>query len=333
MICEDSMVLRAVTAMLLMCSFGSLFDANAQDQNHEALQARISQGIVEGTVLTTASTPVSDVSVEVESLQEGRVVQVISDNDGRFSFAVPEGAYVLRASLGNQMITSDLRVNAGLNPVQLTMSQEKNSDATSQPLITAQEMKVPEKAKRLLQKAEEAARKQKYDDAYRYIESALQVCPTYAHAFAIRGILERDTHPEQALLDTEAAVKNDPHYGMGYVVLGSVLTGLGRYDEAVRNLEHAIAILPASWQGYFEMSRALIGKRNYTIALQQIERASQLAPKSCSFVHLVKADILLGLHNHPAAAKELEAYLLEQPNGPKSAQVRQALDKVRVSPN
>ena len=325
------MVVRVVTGALLIWSCISSLSL-AQDASHMNLNLASSQGIVQGRVVTIANNPISDVQIELESLQEGRIVEAFSDSNGRFSIGVPQGSYVIRAASGTQLVTLDLRVNPGVNPVELTMSQQSNTNA-SRSVVSAQEIRVPEKARKALQKAEEAAAKHQYDDAYRNIDKALQVCPTYAQAFAMRGVLERDSHPDQALVDTETAIKHDPHYGMGYVALGSVLTALGRFDDAVRSLEHAIAMLPASWQGYFEMSRALIGKRNYTAALDQIERASRLTSKDYPFVHLAKADIFFGLHQNDAAAKELEAYLREEPNGPKSLQARQVLDKLHQPDN
>ncbi len=70
-------------------------------------------------------------------------------------------------------------------------------------------------------------------------------------------------------------------------------------------------------------------------AMQNIQKTCDLAPKKYPFFHLAKADVFLGLNNHPAAVTELEAYLKEEPDGQGSLQVKQTLDKLRAtsSPN
>lgn len=212
----------------------------------------------------------------------------------------------------------------------LRMPGRTNPDANGQSTVSAAQLRVPEKAHKALLKAHEAAGKNNMADAARYVDKALQLYPVYAEALAMRGLLERESDPEAALVDAEKAIEYDPNYGMGYVALGSVYTALARFDDAIHYLEHAIALIPASWQGYYEMTRALVGKRDYTAALRYIEKACSVAPKNYPFFRLSKAAVFIGLNNRSAALTELEGYLEHDPNGENAAEARKMLDNLQM---
>src|SRR5437660_8292125 len=99
-------------------------------------------------------------------------------------------------------------------------------------------------------------RKHAIDDT----NKAVDRYPQYATALATRAILERNNHLQQALIDAQRAIEFDPNFGLGYVALGSVYTESGRFDDAVRTLNRAIAIQPDAWSGAYEMFRALVGR-------------------------------------------------------------------------
>jgi len=297
--------------------------------------ANSEQGFIDGSVHNIAGSPMADVLVQLQSVRSGMVVQTTSDRDGHFRSALPEGAYVLTATSGTATLTQQVRVIAGANPINLIMDTGAKSGVQNEPTISAASMRVPANARKALDKAREAAAKHKSEEASRYVDKALRLYPSYAEALAIRGLLERDTRPEQALLDTQQAVENDPHYGMGYVALGSVYTDFGRFDDAIHVLERALAIVPEAWQAYFEMSRAFVGKRNFSTALHYINKACRSAAKTYPVLHLSRAQVLLALEDNSGAAAELEAFLKQEPNGKDSVKARQELEKLqaRLAPN
>jgi len=294
-------------------------------------KAATSEGSIEGSVHNIAGGPIADVRVQFQSLHSGIVVDTISDRDGRFRSALPEGSYVLTATFGTEIVTDEVRVVLGTTAVNLIMGKGEKADVQKEPTISAAAMRVPANARKALQKAREAADKHNWEEASRYVEKALGLYPSYAEALALRGILERETRPEQALLDTQEAVERDPHYGVGYIALGSVYTDVGRFDDAIHALERALAIMPEVWQAHFEMSRAFIGKRNFLTALHHIEKACRLAPKTYPILHLAKAQILLALNDNSGAATELEAYLKQEPNGKESLKAKQELDQIQAT--
>jgi tetratricopeptide (TPR) repeat protein len=133
----------------------------------------------------------------------------------------------------------------------------------------------------------------------------------------------RDTNSrERARDDAEKAIEYDANFAAGYIVLGAVYNSLGQFDDAIRTLDRAIALLPNSWQLYYEMSYALLGKGDFLGGLRQAERASSLGAGNYPDLHLVKAYCYEGLKNRSAATAEREAFRSFDQRNPVFAEAR-----------
>jgi tetratricopeptide (TPR) repeat protein len=324
------MSIRILFMALIVCYCGSMSGATQLGSGSGRLSSS-GYGSVEGRVRSAGDRPLADVRIELLSLLYGTTLVTSSNSAGVFKLELSKGDYLVTATLGTQTATNQVRVGPGQSWVDLRMPGKDSLRVDSQSTISSAQLRVPEKARNALQKAHDAATKKNAADAARYVDKALQLYPLYAKALVMRAVLERDKDPETALVDAMKAVEYDPNDGMGYVVLGSVYTALSRFDEAVRSLDHGIALMPSSWQGYYEMSRALAGKRDYIEALRHLERACSLAPKSYPFFHLSKAAIFDGLSISSAAVTELQAYLREDPNGEKAVEAKRMLDKLQAT--
>jgi len=193
------------------------------------------------------------------------------------------------------------------NSVRLTTtpsSEKVSSDGHA--TISAAQLRVPGKARDAYRKARFAMSENKLGDAARYIEKALSSYPRYTEALTLRAALEmQDTKSsERAKDDAEKAIEYDPNYAEAYIVLGAAYNYLRQFDDAIRTLDRAIALLPAIWQGYYEMSVALLGKGDFVGGLRQAERASSLDSGNHPDLDLVKAYCYVGLKNRSAATAE-----------------------------
>jgi len=331
------MSVRLFLVALVMWSSASVIDSAAQFDDGTSSILPVGQGEIEGSVRTTRNAPLQNVRIQLQSVANGNVFTTYSDSAGFFSLAAPEGNYLLTATLGMETNNQEIQVHWGPNSMHLTMRAKETSSAGTQSTstVSTSQLRVPPKARNALEKAREAAIRHDRAEATRYTDKALQLYPQYAEALAVRGSLELESNPEQALADTEKAVEYDPNYGAGYISLGYVYTKFGRFDDAIRALNRAIAIMPDSWVAYFEMSRALTGKRDYMAALHQIDRAWNLVPENYplsheakAVLHLVKSYVLIGLHDYSATVTELDACLKEDPNGENSLPARRLLDRL-----
>lgn len=287
---------------------------------------------ISGSVHTFEGRPVKDAEVELRSVSNASAVMTAYTNaGGHFEFfQVPGGNYLVVAQSGLASVSQQIALDGGDPNLNLRLPQQYSSDAGGANSVSVAQMRVPEEARKLLRKAQEAASKQKLDEAQRRVEQALQIYPHYAGALTLQGILKLDSHNyDAARQDMEQAIQYDSSYPLAYIALGATYNMLSRWDDAVQTLQHGLGLDPTSWQGYFELGKSYIGKADYTASLKNLGQAENLAPKY-SLVHLLKAHALLGLKDYADAMGELEAYLQSEPNGAQSAQARETLGKVKA---
>ena len=285
-------------------------------------------GWISGTVQSTDGQPVDNVTVTVR--RDSRdILTIYAAPDGSFEIArVPSGEVEIVAKQGLNEASEHISVMPGSNWVHLTLTTGNGSTAKGA-AVTAAQLAVPAKARHDLEKAQDALHKKKLSDATRLIQRALVAWPHYAEALLLRAVMERQANsPQLAAADAEQAVGYDPNYPVGYFVLGSVYNDLDRSEDAIRTLDHGIAIGPTYWQGYYEMSRALLRKGDFPAALRQAEHSSSLAPKEFATLHLVKGYAYLGMNNSSAARSELETYVKMKPNAETAVRAKAVLAKI-----
>ncbi|MGH9524871.1 MAG: tetratricopeptide repeat protein [Terriglobales bacterium] len=288
---------------------------------------------ISGTVVSSDGQPIKDVRIEVRKVSTGEIVASgYTLPGGSFSLDnIAPGHYEVRGTSGLQEASQRVDLDPlGRNDVTLRISGPVAGDNSGAATVSMYELRVPEKAKKEYEKASEAFKKQKLDDARQHCEKALKADPTYSRALSLGALLDvLGNNLGSAQQQAEQSVKSDPGYGMGYVVLGAIYNSLQRYNDAAMTLDHAMPLVPNSWQAHFEMSRALLGKGEYRQALQQIDRALQGAPENYAPAHLVRAHVLLGLKAYDDAVSELEKCIGADPNGANSAVARRALGEVK----
>jgi tetratricopeptide (TPR) repeat protein len=284
-----------------------------------------------GSVSSFDNQPVANARVELE--QDGRpVADTYTNRAGDFEFDnLSSGSYHLRVTAGVNEISHDVEVFGPTAMGTMRLPKPADADIGTNTTVSVAQLKIPGKARDAFNKARKDAEKQKLDDARKHVDEALQIFPKFSDALALRGILKLDANDVAgATQDLESAVQDDQNDAMAYMALGSAYNLQGRYQDALRVLDHGVGLSPNSWQAYFEMGKSYLGQSDYQAALRQLNKAEDLAPKEYAPVHLVKAHALLGLRNYDEAVSELEAYLQRDPKGPQSDQAREVLDKARA---
>jgi tetratricopeptide (TPR) repeat protein len=316
-------------AILAAAQDNSTFGSREAHHGFDQMQATLS-----GTVRTRDGRPVHNARIEVRAIGNPQpVASGYTLPNGGFEFSnIPRGTYEVVATSGVQEARERIRVLQSDSSLQLTFAQgEAVTDGSAgNATVSIAQMKVPEKARKLFAKAQEAFDKQKLAQARAEVEKALQLFPNYAQALTLRGILNlQDSNFDQARTDLETAIKADYSYGMGYIVLGAAYNLMDRFDDSVRVLERGITLMPASWQARYELSKALLGKSQFEAALRQVNKAADLGPSNYPALHLVRAHALLGLKDYNRAVAELEQFLGSDPGSADSAKARETLNQVR----
>lgn len=242
------------------------------------------------------------------------------------------GTYEVVAVDGIREARENVLLEGGMASVNLRMGGASASSAPKMGTVSIAELKAPEKARHLTQKAHDALRKSHREEAQKEIDQALAIAPDYPDALTTRAVLRLSANqPQAAIEDLDRAVKVDPSYGPAYLVLGAVFNQMGRYDEALRSLDRGSIYDPKSWQCAFESSKAWLGKREYARAVEQLNRAEKLTVRGMMApIHLLRGYALMGEKHFAQASTDLEAYLSAEPNSELAGSARAALAQAKT---
>ena len=115
------------------------------------------------------------------------------------------------------------------------------------------------------------------------------------------------------------------------VVVASALNQLGRFTEAVAELDRALPAESTTWQAGFEHARAEIGLHNAPGALHWSQIAVDAAPVGCTDARLLLANAFQLSGRADRAIQELETYLKLDRQGASQAHVAATLNRLRVA--
>ncbi len=285
-----------------------------------------------GRVVGKNGKPLHDIRIEVRSLRSAGLEQsCFTASDGTFHFTqLPPGRYEVVSIDGSREARQQVSLYTGEASVYLRMSSGEN--ATGQSSVSVAQLKTPEKARRLMDKARDAFNKNRTPEVTKYLDAALAVAPDYADALTTRAILKMDSRQEDsAVEDLDHAIKADPGYGPAYLVMGALFNQRGRFDDALRSLDRDATFEPRSWQCAYEMAKAWLGKHDYEHALQQLKRAESLGGvKMLGAIHILRGYALLGQRHFEQANREFEAYLSSEPRGEMVGRIRVVLAQVKT---
>jgi len=284
-----------------------------------------------GTVHDSSDRPVSGARIEVIDPVSGHAVaNVFTLVNGTFQIDnLRQGVYELVASSG--VTESRIRLQFDEDrDVSIRLPINSNPPEGSSSSVSLSQMKVPGKARRMFEKAEEAFSKARIKEAFDFVEKALGAYPDYAKALTLRGILhmqQGDTKDAQP--DLEKAVQLDYGDDLGFIALASLYNNEGQFDRAQMTLDHGMTLNPKSWQANLEMARSELGKKDYGAAVRSLDRAASFAPPVVTVTHLYRAQALVGLKDYKAAISELETYLNQSPNDVNSGNAREMLARLQ----
>jgi tetratricopeptide (TPR) repeat protein len=295
--------------------------------------SRVDNRSISGTVQDTMGNPLQNVRVELTDGGGTVVNSAYTGPSGRFEFTrVAAGTYQIVATSGLQQASERVDASSFSNLVSIRMQGSgKPADGVEGESVSVAQYRVPAKAREAYRKAHGALEKGKMDDASKHLAKALEICPNYAEALTLRGILELNQQDSQAAVaDLDKAIKADANYAMAYMVLGSALNMQSKFDDAIRALQRGESLAPNYWQAHFEMGKSYIGKADYPAALRQLERAESLAPGEYPLIYLLRAHALLSMKQFPEAMAALQTYLQKDPKGPNVEQAEKMLEQAQA---
>jgi tetratricopeptide (TPR) repeat protein len=287
---------------------------------------------ISGIVTTPDGTPLGNIRVQVQKFGTAAPT-AITFTRANGSFEIPNlqpGPYEVVAVDGMNEAREQIHLDVTANSLTLRMPGKTSS--RSKGLTSVAQLRIPDKARHLLEKARNAFSKHNLDETQRNVAAALAIAPDYAEGLTFQaGIKLAAKQPQSAVEDLDHAVKADPTFGQAYLMLGAAFNELGKYDEALRSLDRGSMYDSKCWQCAVESSKAWLGKQDYAHALQQANRAEILgAGRMQGSLHLLKAYALMGQKQFQQASVEFQAYLTAEPNGELAGTVRATMARMKT---
>lgn len=290
--------------------------------------------LITGVCYGIDGVPMSGVTVELRDTSTNAVLaSTTTHSNGLFElYDMPSGNFSVVARAPGEEARETVPAGRIVSRIDLRMTRTAVNPAGGESAISVLRLKVPQKARDRYNKAAQAFTKGKLDQADKAVNQSLAICPDNPEAITLHGLIAwRSNDVAGAVEDLQKSINLDPSYDPAYTALSSILNSQGKYDDAARVTERAVAVNPNAWQGYFEMAKAMLGKGMYRKALQIAEKAETLAPTGIAGIHLLKAYALVPLKLYKEAGTELQAFLSHAPRGQDTSGVKVLLAKVQAA--
>jgi len=224
-----------------------------------------------------------------------------------------------------RQVTQSLYVTVHRSP-----SSEQNAAGSMPGTISASQLKVPEKARRLLDKANDEIAKQNWGLAAELLKKAVAVCPEYAMAYNNLGVVyERmnDVAREQQAL--EKAVSLDPHYAPAFQNLVKVYLRERTYARAETLLMKGLSADPNNSDYLTLMADVQYMEGHYDAAINAAQKVHALSNAHPSVAHYIAAKAYQQEKRQDQALAEFQTFLKEEPDGPRADHVRDDMAKLQ----
>ena len=198
------------------------------------------------------------------------------------------------------------------------------------PMVSASDLNVPSKARKEVDKANEAMALHNWNKALDHLNKAIALAPQYATAYNNLGVLYDKMndipHEEEAL---KKAVSLDDHFAPALVNYGKLCLRQKDPVRAEQLLEKATSTEPNNSETLMLLSYSQYMNRHFDAAISSAEKAHSSGQDHPSFVHYIAARAYQQENQQQQAVSQFQDFLKEEPKGPRADRVRADLAKIQ----
>jgi Flp pilus assembly protein TadD len=192
--------------------------------------------------------------------------------------------------------------------------------------ISAAGLSVSPKARKELDKANDAMAQHDWKKANEHLQKAIAVDPRYALAYNNLGVLyARTDDPVKEREALEKAISLDDHFVAAYVNLAKLCLREKNFPQAETLLEKSASAEPNNPENLMLLADAQYMDRHYDAAIASAHQAHASSSTHPAFVHYIAARAYDKENRRTEALAELEIFLKEEPTGPRADSVRAAI--------
>jgi tetratricopeptide (TPR) repeat protein len=276
---------------------------------------------------------VANVMVRLERFSGAVVDQIATDSTGRFRFSrlIP-GQYVVSAK-GEGFVarTQQIDISRAIprQYVLLQLEPEEETFRATNRKAGVIDARVPEEARRELEKAQAALRDKKRDEATLHLERAASLYPDFYEAQMMLGDAYMEARQwAKAEAALRRALRAGPRTSGALITLGEASRRQKKFAEAEQSLVEALKLDRGSWQGHFTLGRVYWEKNDFLKAAPHVGQALKINP-TYPEGHLLAGNIFMRLNMPENALAAYEEYLRLAPDGEFAPQMRESVGKLR----
>jgi|GEM_PF-961564 len=146
-------------------------------------------------------------------------------------------------------------------------------------------------------------------------KKAMKLDPWYGPGYVLMGLAYMQMKNwDSARLAFEEATKVEPGNAQGYLGIGSALNEQREFGSAQNALEHSLELKPDSAEAHYELARAMYAQSNWKAALPHAQKAVEINPEYAG-PHVLLGNIYVQAENPEGALAEFRTYLRLEPEG------------------
>ena len=196
-------------------------------------------------------------------------------------------------------------------------------------MVSAADLKVSPKARKELDKANEAMALQDWKKAKEHLDKALLLEPNYVTAYNNLGVFYAKTNDlpneEQAL---KKAISLDEHFAPALLNYGKLCLRQKDFPQAETVLQKEVAVDPENPESLLLLADAQYMNRHFDAAIATADLAHSSVRDHPSFVHYIAARAYQQENKQQQALVEFQSFLKEEPKGPRADHVRGDIAKI-----
>jgi len=273
-----------------------------------------------GRVVDPDGVPVADVSITLRNVDNGQVVEIKSDKDGRyFRRALTIGRYEITFTKDGYIPARDQR--------RLGSGQTRH-DAVLEPMAAVPVDPTTSPEYLAAYEAFQAGEKARVIEI---LEPVIESQPDFvAGALLLARAHFELEHWKQAISGYERVLALKPDLPVAYLDLGTALVQTGDLERASRSFESALAMQPDDADINYNIGAIYVRADDVEEAIKYLRRATELDPDH-ALAHKALAFALVRSDDIDGAIQHLERYLAIDPEAPDAAEMRQLLEQLRQS--
>src|SRR5579871_3220832 len=192
----------------------------------------------------------------------------------------------------------------------------------------------PKDARKAMERAQNFAKKDKWDQAQKEIEKAVEIYPKYAVAWSeLGGLQQRANNTGAARKSFAMALEADPKLIPPYLALAAMASRESKWQEVSDDTQRALKLNPVDFpQAYLLNAMSNYYLNNLDVAGKSARDGIDHDPEHrFPRLHEVLGAVLLRKQDSAGAAEQFRKYLQYAPEGPETAHARKQLAELERS--